>query len=216
MAYTAKDIKDLRERTNAGILDCKNALSECDGDIDKAIDWLRQKGLSAAAKKAGRIASEGVVSSYIHGKGKIGVLIEVNCETDFVAKNENFNALVKDIAMQIAAHSPKYVNIEDISAEEIAHERSIQKSRVLDEGKPEAFADKIVDGRMSKYYEEVVLLEQTYFRDESLKIKDLISQQVATIGEKINVRRFIRWELGEGLEKRKDDFVEEVMAQMKQ
>jgi elongation factor Ts len=212
---SAKDIKALRERTGAGILDCKKALAECNDDMEAAIDWLRAKGISAAAKKSSRIAAEGLVHAYIHAGGKIGVLIEVNCETDFVAMTDGFKELVHNIAMQIAAHSPLYVSVEEIPAGDLAREREVQKARVLEEGKPEHIADKIVDGRINKWHKEVCLLDQDYFRDEDKTIRDLLTDAVGTIGENIKVRRFIRWNLGEGLEKRSDDFVAEVMSQMK-
>ncbi len=212
---SAKDIKALRERTGAGILDCKKALAECNDDMEAAIDWLRAKGISAAAKKSSRIAAEGLVHAYIHAGGKIGVLIEVNCETDFVALTDGFKELVHNIAMQVAAHSPLYVSADDIPAEDIAREREVQKARVIEEGKPASIADKIVDGRITKWHKEVCLLDQDYFRDEDKTIRDLLTDAVGTIGENIKVRRFIRWNLGEGLEKRSDDFVAEVMSQMK-
>jgi elongation factor Ts len=212
---SAKDIKALRERTGAGILDCKKALAENNDDMEAAIDWLRTKGIAAAAKKSSRIAAEGLVHAYIHAGGKIGVLIEVNCETDFVALTDGFKELVHNIAMQVAAHSPLYVSADDIPAEDIAREREVQKARVIEEGKPASIADKIVDGRITKWHKEVCLLDQDYFRDEDKTIRDLLTDAVGTIGENIKVRRFIRWNLGEGLEKRSDDFVAEVMSQMK-
>ncbi len=212
---SAKDIKALRDRTGAGILDCKKALAENDGDMEAAIDWLRTKGIAAAAKKSSRIAAEGLVHSYIHAGGKIGVLIEVNCETDFVALTDGFKELVHNIAMQIAAHSPLYVSVDDIPAEDLAREREVQKARVIEEGKPAHIADRIVDGRINKWHKEVCLLDQDYFREEDKTIRDLLTDAVGTIGENIKVRRFVRWTLGEGLEKRSDDFVAEVMGQMK-
>jgi elongation factor Ts len=212
---SAKDIKALRERTGAGILDCKKALAENNDDMEAAIDWLRTKGIAAAAKKSSRIAAEGLVHAYIHAGGKIGVLIEVNCETDFVALTDGFKELVHNIAMQVAAHSPLYVSADDIPAEDIAREREVQKARVIEEGKPASIADKIVDGRITKWHKEVCLLDQDYFRDEDKTIRDLLTDAVGTIGENIKVRRFVRWTLGEGLEKRSDDFVAEVMSQMK-
>ncbi len=210
-----KDIKALRGRTGAGILDCKKALVENDGDMEAAIDWLRTKGIASAAKKSSRIAAEGLVHAYIHAGGKIGVLIEVNCETDFVAKTDNYKELVHNIAMQIAAYGPLYVSVEDIPAEDLAREREVQKARVIEEGKPAHIADKIVDGRIGKWHKEVCLLDQAYFRDEDKTIRDILTDAVQTIGENIKVRRFVRWNLGEGLEKRSDDFVAEVMSQMK-
>lgn len=209
----ATDVKTLRERTGAGILDCRKALEANEGDFDKAVDWLRAKGLAAVAKKAGRVASEGVVGSYIHAGGKIGVLVEINCETDFVARTEKFQALVKEMCLQIAAHSPAYVAIEDVPADDLAREKAVQKAKVLEEGKPEAVAERIVEGRLKKFYEENCLLEQVYFRDESKRMKDLVTEAVQTTGENIKVRRFVRLVMGEGLEKRKDDFAAEVAAQ---
>jgi elongation factor Ts len=205
-------IKELRERTGAGMLDCKKALAENGNDVEKSIDWLRSKGIAKAAKKAGRAATEGMVYSYIHAGGKIGVLVEVNCETDFVTKTERFQALVNDIALHIAASAPTVVSRDDLSADDIARERAVQKERVLDEGKPEHIADKIVDGRMSKYFEEVVLLEQKFVKDDSKTVKEMVSEAIATIGENIQVRRFTRYVLGEGLEKKQDDFAAEVAA----
>ena len=212
---SAKDIKALRGRTGAGILDCKKALAESDGDMEAAIDWLRTKGIASAAKKSSRIAAEGLVHAYIHAGGKIGVLIEVNCETDFVAMTDGFKELVHNIAMQVAAHSPLYVSADDIPADDIVREREVQKARVIEEGKPAHIADKIVDGRINKWHKEVCLLDQDYFREEDKTVRDLLTDAVSTIGENIKVRRFVRWNLGEGLEKRSDDFVAEVMSQMK-
>ncbi|MBT3217782.1 MAG: translation elongation factor Ts [Proteobacteria bacterium] len=205
-------IRELRERTGAGILDCKNALVESDGDIEKAVDWLRTKGIAKAAKKAGRTATEGLIGSYIHAGGKIGVLLEINCETDFAARGEAFQALVKDISMHIAASAPEYVAREEVSAEAIAHERAVQKARVIEEGKPEKFADGIVEGRMRKYYEDVCLLEQKFVRDDSKTVKDVLTDAIALIGENIQIRRFTRYVLGEGLAKKEDDFAAEVAA----
>jgi elongation factor Ts len=207
------EIKQLRERTGAGILDCKKALSEADGDIDAAIDWLRAKGISNAAKKSGRIASEGLVVSYIHGGGKIGVLLEVNCETDFVAINEEFQNMCTDIAMHIAASAPEYVSKEDVPPDAIEREKKIQLARVIEEGKPEHIAEKIVSGRMGKYYEQVCLLEQPFVKADDKTVGEMVTDAVARIGENIRVRRFTRMVLGEGLEKRKDDFAAEVAGQ---
>ena len=212
--FTAQDIVKLREKTGAGMMDCKNALKECDGNMDKAMDYLREKGIAKAAKKADRIAAEGVVESYIHMGGKIGVLVEVNCETDFVAKSDNFKALVKDIAMQIAAANPKCVRREEANVQEIEKERELLRAEVLNEGKPAAVVDRIVEGKINKYYSEICLLEQTFVKDPSKTITDLLNDAVLTIGEKISVRRFVRYEMGEGLEKRQDNFAEEVMSQM--
>jgi len=207
------EIKQLRERTGAGILDCKKALTEAEGDIDAAIDWLRAKGIANAAKKSGRIASEGLVVSYIHGGGKIGVLLEVNCETDFVAINDEFQSMCNDIAMHIAASAPEYVAKEDVPADAIEREKKIQIARVIEEGKPEHIAEKIVSGRMGKYYEQVCLLEQPFVKSDDKTVGEVITDAVARIGENIRVRRFTRIVLGEGLEKRKDDFAAEVAGQ---
>ncbi|MBO5417920.1 MAG: translation elongation factor Ts [Clostridia bacterium] len=214
MAVDAKLIKELRERTQAGIADCKKALEACDGNMDKAADYLREKGLSATAKKAGRIASEGVVESYIHGNGRIGVLVEINCETDFVARNEVFKSFVRDIAMHIAASNPLYVAQEDVPADALEKEAAVLRAQALNEGKPEKIVDKIVAGRISKYYEENCLLEQSYVKDPDRKVKDLLADKVATLGENIKIRRFVRYEMGEGLAKKEENFAEEVMKQV--
>lgn len=216
MAVTASAVKELREKTGAGMLDCKKALEETNGDIDKAVEVLREKGLSAAAKKAGRIATEGLVESYIHAGGRIGVLVEVNCETDFVAKTDNFKDFVKDVAMQIAAANPLYVRREEVPQDIIEKEKEILRAQALNEGKPEKIVDKMVEGRISKYYEENCLLEQDFIKDPDKTIEQLLNEKISTIGENITIRRFVRFELGEGLEKKQDNFVEEVMAQMKQ
>ena len=213
--FTAQDIVKLREKTGAGMMDCKNALKECDGNMDKAIDYLREKGIAKAAKKADRIAAEGVVESYIHMGGKIGVLVEVNCETDFVARSDAFKTLVKDIAMQIAAQSPKCVRREEANMADVEKEREIMRAEVLNEGKPAAVVDRIVDGKINKYYSEICLMEQPFVKDPSKTITEVINEAVLSIGEKITVRRFVRYEMGEGLEKRHDNFAEEVMSQMK-
>lgn len=209
-------IKELRQRTGAGILDCKKALSESGDNVDEAIAWLRAKGISKAAKKAGRAASEGLVMSYIHAGGKIGVLVEVNCETDFVAINESFQNLVRDIAMHIAAAGPQFVKAEDVPADVIEQERAVQKARVIEEGKPEHIADKIVDGRMGKFFSEICLLEQKFVKDDSVTVGEMLTAEVARIGENIQVRRFSRYVLGEGIEKKKtEDFAAEVAAAAK-
>jgi len=204
------EIKQLRERTGAGILDCKKALTEADGDIDGAIDWLRAKGIAKAAKKSGRIASEGSVVSYIHAGGKIGVLLEVNCETDFAAMNDEFRNLCSGIAMHIAASAPEYVSKDDVPADAIEREKRVQLARVIEEGKPEHIAEKIVSGRMGKFYEQVCLLEQPYVKADDKTVGEIVTDAIARIGENIKVRRFTRMVLGEGLEKRKDDFAAEV------
>lgn len=213
MEITAALVKELRERTGAGMMDCKKALIECQGNIDKAIDFLREKGLAAAAKKAGRIASEGIVDAYIHMGGRIGVLLEVNCETDFVAKTDNFKALVHDIAMHIAAANPQYVRREEVPTGNLEREKEVLRAQALNEGKPERIVEKMVEGRVEKYYKEICLMEQEFVKDPDKTINDLIGEATAAIGEKITIRRFVRYERGEGLEKRVDNFAEEVMAQ---
>lgn len=214
MAVDAKSVKELRERTGAGMLDCKKALEEANGDITKAAELLREKGLSAAANKAGRVATEGVVESYIHAGGRIGVLVEINCETDFVGKTDAFKEFARDIAMQIAAASPRYVRREEVPAEEVEKEKEILKAQALNEGKPEKIVEKMVEGRIAKFYEEFCLLEQSFVKDQDKTISQLLNEKISTIGENISIRRFVRYELGEGLEKKVDNFVEEVMAQV--
>ena len=212
---SASMVKELRERTGAGMMDCKKALSETGGDIEKAIEFLREKGLAAAAKKAGRDAAEGIVEAYIHGGGRIGVLVEINCETDFVAKNEDFRALARDIAMQIAAAKPEFVRREEVSNDVIEKEKEILRAQALNEGKPEKIVEKMVEGRIEKYYKEVCLLEQPFIKDSDKTVQQVVNELVSKIGEKIDVRRFTRYEMGEGLQKRQDDFAAEVAAQMK-
>jgi len=212
--FTAKDVMALRDKTGAGMMDCKKALTESDGNEEKAIEWLREKGMASAAKKAGRIAAEGVVSSYIHMGGKIGVLVEVNCETDFVAKSDAFKDLVKDIAMQIAAQKPEYVSEADVPAERVEKEKEILTAQAKNEGKPDAVAAKIVEGRIKKFYKEICLLDQPFVKDQDKTVNDLINEAVGKIGEKIVVRRFTRYEMGEGLEKRTDNLAEEVAKQL--
>jgi elongation factor Ts len=196
------------------MMDCKKALSETNGDMDKAIEFLREKGLAAAQKKAGRIAAEGLVESYIHGDGRIGVLVEVNIETDFAAKNEDFKAFVKDIAMQIVASKPEYIRREEVPSETIEKEKEILRAQALNEGKPEKIVDKMVEGRIDKYYKEVCLLEQQWIKDPDKTIQQLLTEKITTIGENINIRRFVRFERGEGIEKKEDNFAEEVMKQI--
>jgi elongation factor Ts len=215
MAISASAVKELREKTGAGMLDCKKALEEANGDLTKAAALLREKGLAAAANKAGRIATEGVVESYIHGGGRIGVLVEVNCETDFVAKTEQFRDFVRDIAMQIAAASPQYVRREEVPSAALDQEKEILRNQALNEGKPAHIVDKMVEGRMAKFYEDVCLLEQSFVKDPDKTVQTLLNEKIAAIGENISVRRFVRFELGQGLEKKQDNFVEEVMAQAK-
>ncbi len=212
---SANMVKELRETTGAGMMDCKKALTEADGDMAKAIDVLREKGLAAAAKKAGRIATEGLVESYIHGNGRIGVLLEVNCETDFVAKTDDFKSFVHDIAMQIAASNPQYLAPEEVPQEILEHEKAILRTQALNEGKPEKVIEKIVEGRVLKYYAENCLLEQPFVKDGDVTIKQLVTEKISKLGENISIRRFIRYQLGEGLQKKEDNFVEEVMSQAK-
>lgn len=212
---TAEMVRQLRERTGSGMMDCKKALTEANGDMEKAIEILRERGLAAAAKKAGRIAAEGVVDAYIHGNGRIGVLVEVNVETDFAAANEEFKQLVKDVAMQIAAAKPEYVRKEDVPAEVIEKEMNILRAQARNEGKPEKVIEKMVEGRIEKYFKEVCLLEQPWIKDPDKTIKDLVAEKIATIGENISIRRFARFEMGEGLEKKQEDFAEEVAKQIK-
>ena len=214
MSVTPQMVKELRERTGAGMMDCKNALLESKGDIEQAIDVLRKKGLASAAKKAGRVTAEGAVASYIHAGGKIGVLVEVNCETDFVARTDEFQELVRDIAMHIAAADPRFVRREEVTADVLDRERAVQREKTLAEGKPEKVVDKIVEGRMEKFFAEQVLLEQPFVKDPDKTVGDLVTAKVAKIGENIQVRRFSRFKLGEGIEKRSNDFAAEVAAQV--
>lgn len=215
MSVSAAVVKELRERTGAGMMDCKKALVETNGDIEKAIEYLREKGLAAAAKKTSRIAAEGVVESYIHMGGKIGVLVEVNCETDFVAKTDKFKDLVKDIAMQIAAANPSYIRAEEVDPSEINKEKDILKAQALNEGKPEQVVEKMVEGRIKKYYKEICLLDQAFVKDPDKTVQEMINEAIAEIGENIQIRRFVRYQMGEGLEKRQDDFASEVMSEIK-
>lgn len=197
---TAQMVKEIRDRTGAPFIDCKKALEEVAGDFDKAIEILKIKGVAKAAKKVGRETPEGTITSYIHAGGKIGVMVEVNCETDFVARNEEFQSFAKEVAMQIAAGNPTYVDRESIPAEELEKEKEIMKAQVIESGKPENIADKIVEGKIEKYYEEVCLLEQTYIRDSKVKINDILQALIGKIGENIKIRRFVRFQLGEPLQ----------------
>lgn len=197
MEISATQVKELRESTGAGVLDCRKALQENNGDFDKAVAFLREKGLAAAAKKIGREAREGAVELYSHGGGRVGVMVEVNCETDFVARTEQFRAFAHDLALQVAAANPRYLDVADVPAEIVEGEKTIARNRAIQEGKPEKVLDKIVDGRMEKFYQEVCLLQQPFVKDESLTITELLKQTVATIGENVIIRRFARWELGE-------------------
>ncbi|HAA26114.1 MAG TPA: elongation factor Ts [Ruminiclostridium sp.] len=214
MEITAGMVKELREMTGSGLMDCKRALVESNGNMEKAVEYLREKGLATVAKKAGRIAAEGIVDSYIHGGGRIGVLVEVNIETDFAAKNTEFRELVRDIAMQVAASNPLYVSREEIPPEVVEKEKEILKAQAMNEGKPEQIAEKMVAGRLEKYYKQVCLLEQPFIKDTDKTVLDVINEKIAKIGEKISVRRFTRYEMGEGLKKREDNFAEEVMRQV--
>ena len=194
---TMAQLKEIRERTGAGVVDCKKALKESDGNIDKAIIFLREKGLAAAAKRAGRVAAQGTVGSYIHGGGKIGVLVEVNCETDFVARTDEFQQLIKDIAMQVAASNPRYVQRDEVPAQEAEKERAIYRTQTLESGKPENVIDRIVEGRLEKFYIEQCLLEQGFIREPSKTIEQLVKEVVARTGENIVVRRFARFQIGD-------------------
>ncbi len=207
-------VKELREKTGVGMMECKKALVEADGDLDKAVNILRERGLANAEKKSGRIAAEGVVASYIHGGGRIGVLVEVNIETDFAAKNEDFLTYVKDIAMQIAASKPEYIKREQVPAEVIENEKAILRTQALNEGKPEKVVDKMVEGRIEKYYKQVCLMDQAYIRNPDISVQQLTNEIIAKIGENISVRRFTRYEMGEGLQKREENFADEVAKQM--
>ncbi|HEY4183039.1 MAG TPA: translation elongation factor Ts [Kofleriaceae bacterium] len=206
-------IKDLRERTGAGMADCKKALVETAADMDKAIDYLRAKGLAKAAKKAGREATEGLVASYIHGGGRIGVLLEVNCETDFVARNEDFQQFTRDVSMQIAAMNPQFVRKDEVPADVVEREKAVLVAKAKESGKPEAIAIKMVDGQISKWMKEICLLDQPFLKDNDKTIEQITQELVAKIGENIKIRRFARFELGEGLEKKANDFAAEVAAQ---
>jgi len=210
MAISAKDVKELRDQTQAGFGDCKKALEATDGDKQKAVEWLRKKGLSDAGKKAGRTAAEGVVFSYIHAGGKLGVLVEVNCETDFVARSEDFREFVKDVAMHIAAAAPTYLRSEDIPAADVEREKEIFKAQVIDQGKPEKIADKIVEGKISKWYSEVCLMDQAWVKEPKMTIEDLRTEVVRKTGENVQIRRFERYVLGEGIEKKQENLAEEV------
>ncbi len=213
MAITAEQVKELRDRTGAGIMDCKKILTEAEGNMDKAIELLKQKGMAKAAKKAGRIAAEGLVEAYIHN-GKYGSLVEVNSETDFVATNDEFKSFVKDIAMHVAAAAPQYVKREDVPASVVEAEKKSQMEKAMAEGKPEAIAEKIVEGRMNKFYSEICLLDQPFVKDPDKTVGQLLTELIAKIGENIVIRRFVRFERGEGIEKKEENFAEEVMKQI--
>lgn len=214
MGVTAEMVKSLREKTGAGIMDCKAALGETAGDVDKAIDYLRTKGLASADKKAGRIASEGVVASYIHAGGKIGVLLEINCETDFVARTDDFQEFVNNIALHIAAANPQYLQPDEIPNEQLEKEKGIFRAQALESGKPEKIIEKIIAGKIKKYTEECSLMTQAFVKDTDKTIAEYLKETITSVGEKINIRRFMRFQLGEGLEKKSEDFAEEVRKQM--
>ncbi|PTL75359.1 translation elongation factor Ts [Vitiosangium sp. GDMCC 1.1324] len=206
---SATMVKELREKTGAGMMDCKKALAESGGDFVKAEEWLRKKGIAKAGSKEGRVAAEGLIGTYVHG-GRIGVIVEVNCETDFVARNTDFQDLVKDVAMQVAAASPKYVRREEVPTEQLEKEKEIQRALLKQQGKPEAMWDKILVGKVEKYYEQVCLVDQLWVKDDKKKVGEMITERAAKIGEKVAVRRFVRYEVGEGIEKKKDDLAAEV------
>ena len=211
---TAALVKELREKTGAGMMDCKKALSEVDGDIEKAITFLREKGLASASKKADRVAAEGAVGSYIHMGGKIGVLVEINCETDFVAKNDDFQMLIKDIAMHIAAANPLYLAKDDVPQSVIESERDILKNQAINEGKPENIAEKMVEGRISKLYKDICLLEQPFVKDPDKTVSEYVKEKISIVGENLVIRRFARYQMGEGLEKKQENFAEEIAKQV--
>ena len=215
MNVTAQQVKELREKTGAGMMDCKKALIECNGNMEEASEYLRKQGIAKSAKKAGRIAAEGIVESYIHLGGRIGTMVEINCETDFAAKNEGFKNFARDIAMHIAATNPTYLTRDDIPEEVIEHEKEILREQAINEGKPEKIVDRMVEGRLKKFYEENVLMDQNFIKDPDKTIEELLKEQIATIGENVKIRRFARYEMGEGLEKKEENFAEEVAAQQK-
>ncbi len=205
-------VKELRARTGAGLADCKKALDANEYNIDAAVDWLRAKGIASAAKKAGRVATEGLVGTYVHAGGRLAVMVEINCETDFVALNQDFQDLVRDVAMHIASENPIFLTKDEVSPAAFEAERAVQIERSMNEGKPQAIAEKMVEGRMRKWYEEVCLLEQKFVKDDSKTVGELIAAAVSRIGENIQIRRFARFEVGEGLQKKSDDFAAEVAA----
>ena len=214
MSFTAQDVKTLRERTGCGMMDCKNALVETNGDMEKAIDFLREKGMAKAAKKAGRIAAEGIVDSYIHMGGKIGVLLEINCETDFVARGDQFKELAHDICLHIAAANPQYLTKEEVPQDVLEREKAVLKAQALEEGKPAAIVEKMVEGRIKSFYDDNCLLNQKFVKDPTKTIEQLVVEATATIGEKIAIRRFVRFEMGEGLQKKSENLADEVAAQV--
>lgn len=210
MAISASDVKSLREKTGAGMMDCKKALTETDGDYDGAITWLREKGMASASKRDGKTASEGAISSYIHMRGKIGVLAEINCETDFVARGEEFQALCKDICLQICSTAPRWIRREEVPQEIIDAEMKIYRNQALESGKPEKILDKIATGKLNKFYEDTCLLEQKFVKESKVTVEDMVKELSGKIGEKIEIRRFARFQLGEGIEKEVTDFAKEV------
>ncbi len=216
MSFTAKDVQDLREKTGAGMMDCKKALTATNGDMAKAEVWLREKGISSAAKRTGRVAAEGAVCSYIHMGGKIGVLVEINCETDFVARGEKFQQLGKDLCLQVCSAAPRWVRREEVPADVIESEKSIYRKQIAESGKPAHVIDKIADGKITKFFEDNCLLEQPFVKEPKTKVGDLVAGLSGTVGEKIDVRRFVRFILGEGIEKKHTDLAAEVAAALKQ
>ena len=210
---TAEQVKELREMTGAGVMDCKKVLVETDGNMDKAVELLRERGIAKAAKKASRIAAEGLVEAYIHS-GRYGALVEVNSEPDFVSKNEEFRAFVRDVAMHIVASNPKYVSRDEVPADVVEAEKEILRAQALNEGKPAAIVDKMVEGRINKFFEEVCLLDQPFVKDQDKTVQEVLNEKIAVIGENIVIRRFVRFERGEGIEKKEENFAEEVMKQI--
>jgi len=215
MSFTAQDVMRLRELTGVGMMECKKALTQTGGNIEKAMAYLREQGVAVAGKKEGRLASEGVVESYIHMGGKMGVMVEVNCESDFVARSDEFKTLCRDIAMHIAAFEPKYVNSDEVPSDKLDAEKEILRKQALNEGKPAQIVDKMVEGRVKKYYEEVCLLYQAFAKDQSITVQTLINNAIAKIGEKITVRRFVVYTMGEGLEKKNENLADEVAKMAK-
>lgn len=207
-------IGQLRAQTGAGMLDCKKALDESGGDMEKAVEWLRKRGIAKAAKRAGKVAAEGAVVSYIHGAGKVGVLVEINSETDFVAKNDQFQSLANDIALHIAAAAPKFVSRDEVSAELVEKEKDVYRDQMKNEGKPADIIEKIIEGKLDKFYSDICLLEQGFIKDDSMTIQELLTKKTGEIGEKISIRRFARYELGEGIEKSTKNFAQEVEEQI--
>jgi len=214
MQVTPQLVKELRERTGAGMMDCKRALVDTEGDVEKAIDLLRKQGMATAAKKAGRVAAEGIVGSYIHAGGRIGVLLEVNCETDFVARTDDFQALVKDLAMHIAAADPRVIGRDEVTDDILDSERAIYREQAIESGKPENVVDRIVEGKIEKFYSESVLMEQTFIKNPDVTVQEMVTAVVAKLGENIQVRRFARFKVGEGVEKPAVDFAAEIKAQV--